>query len=363
MKNPSESERRDVPTLVARFGFEEWWQAHGDRAWEWFNVAFFVGGFLFDVVTVGGMLNGWKLAYIGLYAAGTAVCLVAKGRDWWPELAARIDYALHFCLGATFSALAVLYFRSAGHVWTFSTVLLLVALLIWNEWARGEADQTVVWGIYAVSLVMYVNVLLPFVAGTIASWLFYGSLFTALAALYSVRRVAGIPARAQQAAAAAAAGLALLYALGAIPPVPLVMKQNIACVNPDVGGGTYACRSARQDWPTWAGLRAPTVRYGPGDTVTVLSAVAAPTGLEATLEHRWQRFEEGEWSNYDRIELDMTGGRAAGWRFYSYKRNMLDGRWRVRTAVVGGAVLGDTEFDARSVPAGATPRRRRVTLD
>jgi hypothetical protein len=319
---------------------------------------YFACGVVFDAVTLGRELSIWMLSYVFAYALGVAVCMVIRARRWLEGWRDWVDGALHFCLGATFSALVVLYFRSATYLWSWLTVGLLVGVMVWNEYAaKGRPRRSLVWGVYAASLVMLLNFLLPFAFGTIASFWFYASLALAMGGLYGLRRVAQIPSLSLAASGVFTGLLAVLYLAGAIPPVPLVMRQNIACVNGQVSGGEYLCEGEPTGSLVRWGLASPRVRYEPGERVSVLSAVSAPDGISATLEHRWARWEGDAWKRYDTIEVQMTGGRDSGWRFYSYKRSVKPGRWRVTTAVPDGRVVGYLRFDLEKLEGDERPDR------
>ncbi len=324
---------------------------------------YFACGVVFDAVTLGRELSVWMLSYVFAYAAAVGLCMVVRARRWLERWREWVDGALHFCLGATFSALVVLYFRSATYLWSWATVGVLLGVMVWNEWAaKGRPKRSLVWAVYAASLVMLFNFLLPFVFGTVSSFWFYASLVVVMGTLYGLRHVARIPDLSLAASGAFTAGLAVLYLAGAIPPVPLVMRQNIACVDARSEGGEYVCEGEAPGLPVWMGLSAPTVRYEPGERVSVLTAVSAPEGVSTQLEHRWARRVDGEWRSYDTIEVQMRGGRDQGWRFYSYKRSVEPGRWRVTTAVPDGRVVGYLRFDLEEVDDADRLERETLKL-
>lgn len=335
-----------------------------DWFWKVASSLFFLGGFCFDALTLGRNVNLWTLGYVGVYAAGVALCMVALVHGWFDRRRDWIRYGMHFCLGATFSALVVLYFRSASHVWGLLTVLFLAALMVWNEFAsRGEPQKWLIWGIYACSLVMFFNFLLPYAIGSLSSWWFYASIAGVMSLLFALKPIARIPGRALGSSGAFSVVLVGLFWLGAIPPVPLVMKQNFPCVDARKAPGEYVCDSESPGVWTRLGLQHRTVRYKPGERVSLMSAVAAPGGVDARLEHRWYHWSDQKgWTLYDTIGVDLHGGRERGWRFYSHKRNMLPGLWRVDTAVPGGSVLSYRRFHAEPVDAETELRRHERKL-
>ena len=56
----------------------------------------------------------------------------------------------------------------------------------------------------------------------------------------------------------------------------------------------------------------------------------------------------------DEITYNITGGRDAGFRGYTYKSNMVAGRWEVNVLTLDGMVLGVINFTVshdNSVPS------------
>ncbi len=329
--------------------------------WSLASVLFFAGGFVLDALTIGRFVNLWTLSYVGLYALAVPALIglleLARFERWshW------LNWSLHFCLGAIFSALIVLYFRSVSHLPAGITVGLLMAAMIWNELAaRDRPARWLVWAIYAASLVMYANFLLPFAVGTISGWWFYGSL-AAVLCLLVLLFVGGLLPRAGLVSGAGLSGLlAALYVAGAIPPVPLVMKQSHICVDAEKTNGTYRCQTHAP--PGRLGLTTRTVPYRPGETVSAMTSVAAPRGVDARIAHRWYHWESDQWVLYDTVPVHLHGGRDEGWRFYSYKENMLPGYWRVETSLVDGSMLSYQVFKARPISKDTTLERRTFTL-
>ena len=72
-------------------------------------------------------------------------------------------------------------------------------------------------------------------------------------------------------------------------------------------------------------------------------SIRAPRGLHEQVWHRW--VQNGH--EVDRIALDILGGRAEGYRAWSYKRSFPAdprGQWRVEAITDGGQLIGRIEF-------------------
>lgn len=82
------------------------------------------------------------------------------------------------------------------------------------------------------------------------------------------------------------------------------------------------------------------------------TAVKAPRGLHEPIYHVW--LHNGK--EVDRIKLDITGGRASGYRAWSRKQNFPShavGKWQVKVVTESGQLIGLTRFTV--TPAKAEP--------
>jgi hypothetical protein len=332
----------------------------------WFPFAFFVGGFVFDVLTLGRVVTMLNLAVVSVYALGVAICLVVLPRlqadepeseepadpahsklgTVEPNKWARwMSFALNFCLGSLFSALVVVYFRSAGEWLTLLTVLGLFGAMIWNEFSHWDDSQRhLLWAIYCVSLVMLLNFLVPHLVGSLSPLWFYLSSAAGVGLIWGLCWLAGHSFRTVRVATVAGVVLVGLYTAKLVPPVPLVMKNSLVGADFKKADGEYTCLADEQGFLTDIGLDTPTVVWKPGGHVAVLTAIFAPKDVEADMEHRWSREVDGDWVHTDTIPFHLRGGRKDGWRMWSRKQRIVPGKWRVETAVKDGAVLGHETF-------------------
>lgn len=54
--------------------------------------------------------------------------------------------------------------------------------------------------------------------------------------------------------------------------------------------------------------------------------------------------QTGDWETSDKIEFEITGGRDGGYRGYSYKTNILEGKWKVDVTTNDDMILGRINF-------------------
>ncbi|HSQ41990.1 MAG TPA: DUF2914 domain-containing protein, partial [Fibrobacteraceae bacterium] len=280
------------------------------------------------------------------YWAAAFLALLFLGRNPGAAWQRRFTWVVQFCFGSLFSALVVFYFRSSGSLFTLISVAILVILLLLNEALKDRYERLgLSWSIFCLSGTMFLNFLVPHLVHSVGTIWFVLSTLLGFLPIYVLWKLSHRSATALLAPLAVSVGIFGFWALDLLPPVPLVMKQNIVCRNFEHQGGDYTCLAPQQGFLVRMGLADFKIYQGDEPTF-VLSSVFAPTQVTADLEHRWEKLDEvkNEWKDYGRVPFHMQGGRAAGWRLYSNKQTLEPGYWRVQTAVRDGAVVGYTEF-------------------
>lgn len=311
---------------------------HVERARAYAPFTAFVGGFVFDILTLRGPLNWLNLGALGAYALLVSVLLILQARGAFEKWAKWLSYATQFGLGALFSAMVVLYFKSSHQLFSFLFVMILFCGMVANEFLHKDKRlREIIWGIYAVSLAMLLNFVIPYALDSVRPVYFYLSTAMALGLVVVVWLLAGRIKQLLRGPLISVGILVGVYAIGLIPPVPLVMKNGLVCT--DFIKAEYSCAPDAQGFSQKLGA-APVVTKDSGDAVYVLTAVAAPKGAHAVLEHRWFQEVEGSWQARDVMTFEIKGGRKDGWRFWSRKRYARPGYWKVETALKGGNVLG-----------------------
>lgn len=367
-KNARGSLGQYYESLDARWALK----ARTERVRRWMPFLFFVGGFLFDILTLGRVVTMLNIVVVALYALGAGVFLVILGRfgptgtalakvaSDEPEPSQEkwlrwCGFAFNFCLGSLFSALVVVYFKSAGEWLTLLTVFLLFGGMVFNEFANlTDSQRHLSWAIYCVSLVMLFNFVVPHLVGSVSAWWFYISTALAVSAVYGLCKLAGHGFRMVRVATVASLVLVAFFVLGWIPPVPLVLKNTLIGRDYKKIDHEYTCMVDEQSLMVKLGLAAPTIAWQPGERVDVLTAIFAPKQVEVDMEHRWFHEVQGTWKLTDTIPFHMRGGRQKGWRMHSAKRHLSPGRWKVETALAEGTGLG---YETFFIEESDAPRR------
>lgn len=334
----------------------------------WAPPSAFVGGFAFDLATLGREVNAINLIVLSAYAGIVFLGLWLRNQGVSDKVKRSATFVLHFALGAVFSALVILYFKSTGSIATFLVVLALAAAMVGNEFLQHKDNQReLIWGVYTVSLVMLLNFLIPHIVKSVSAWWFVISTGLGLAAIYGLRRLVDAPLKAVRLATSFVAVLVVLFFAGLIPPVPLILEHGLEGTGfkkvATDDGTEYTIEKEPDSFLESFGLTTRDIAWRKGERLYVLTAISAPSDVEVELEHRWFEQTDDGWKARDTHSFSIEGGRKDGWRWYSYKSHIKKaGRWRVETALRGGAVLGYQKFDVVEVSDADYPVKVREAL-
>lgn len=334
----------------------------------------FFGGFLWDALTLGRAVGPLDLAILAGYLAAAAGILWYLGRraalagnaiapppaevsggaqppalvppeaPWWRESGPYL--LLQFFFGGLFSALFIFYFKSSSHLPALLWALGLGALLVANEFLEDRYRRfTLTWALFGLCAMLLLNFVVPHLVGSIAGfWFLLSTLAGAGLAHWLRAKTPGRPGRIKP-MWMVAAGLLLAYALHILPPVPLVKKDIQVGHALGKAAGKYWLQ--REQAPWWVFWRRYTgeLHLAPGEPIYCVSAVFAPTGLNARLYHRWQHYDAARgWTTHSRIGFTLAGGRAGGYRGYTYKRNLAHGEWKVAVETEDGRTVAIHHF-------------------
>ena len=331
-----------------------------------YPLAAFFGGFIADALTLGQRvtpLDFWRLGGFLLGAAVFALWLAWRGtrrkeppvpaadlRGHVARLTWQAPYLLmQFFFGGIFSALFILYFKSSGHLGSWLTAAILGALLVANEFAGDRYGRrfTLTWSLFALNAILLFNFLLPHLAGSLDPLWFYASTLAGALLASLLRGVApGRPGRIRPAWGIAGALLAAWH-LGMIAPVPLV-KRDMAVGHDFVQtGGRFLLQVERAPWWQFWRDHSATVQVAEGARLYGVTAVFAPLGVAAELEHRWEFREVGGWRQVYRDRFRSIGGRERGFRGYSWVLDPKPGEWRFTVATGDGRTIGILQVQVR----------------
>ena len=347
----------------------------------------FLGGFSWDSMTIGSKVYGsdlvilflyYLLALVSIYFIATRISVESKNmdsgesiygedsdveihqnffskiknREWSSSWIERLTCVVQFCFGNLYSALVICYFKSSGSIASFAIVMILAALLVGNEFLKEKYEN---FGICLAFLcllgTMFFNFLIPhLVHGMGPFWFFLSTLLSAVVCYLLWTKSSPDYSRQKRflvAPIAICLVLFIAYLANWIAPVPLVLKQQIVCKN--FNRETYSCDVDKLDFWQRVGFKGETIHKDEGDEVYFMSSVYAPAELKAPIEFRWY-YKEPSTNKFkltDKItssRMVVRGGRDAGYRSYSKKKNIPPGTYKVETAYKDGAVIGAKTF-------------------
>lgn len=273
-----------------------------------FEAAFFMAGFLFDMLLLHRIDSVPLLIHQGVYVVLAAVLIGVDHRihvagkepeGRWRKLAGYRTWVIHFLLGTVLNAFVVFYFRATS-VYSVSSLFmaLLLAVLFLNELPRFRARGPVV-RVALLSFVVtsYGAYLFPLIAGRLAWWLFLPAVAVgagATAGLWKLyRRFTHDPnwtfGRAVVPGLVVQVALVGLYAARLMPPVPLSLK-SIGIYHsveraPEQKG--YRVRYvAASRWKFWVD-DAVEFPAREGDKAHAFVAVFAPKGFRDEIRFQW----------------------------------------------------------------------------
>jgi len=329
------------------------------------NIALFLGGFLFDCVTIRRIDSwldiGFQLFYLGVLGA----LLVFQSREahgiWHPPafISSLWKYnvgVLHFLYGGLLNNYVILYFRSSSGARPFVFFLLLMILLIINEmpYIRRFGHRMRL-GLYTFCLATFMIFFVPIMAGRMGMTVFVLSLLICGAIIWWV---AGrlIPERVEKElrmrlfipAAGVLGIIFVLYFLRLIPPVPLsVQSQGIYHSIEKTNTGYELAYLKPPLYLFWKSDSRP-FRFRKGDLLYYWVSIFAPRNFRHRVLIRTEYFDlrSGKFVTSDTIPLNVVGGRDRGFRGFIMKSNYQAGRWRISSETEDGRTIGFVDFDA-----------------
>ena len=327
------------------------------------EVAFFIGGFVFDIILIDapdaifGIVQ--QVGYLLAIALLIHFELLFRLRKWRPGKWVRKvwtwrNLALHFCLGSLLNLYSLFYIKSAS---VFSSVIflaLMIAFILGNELPivkRAKVSAKV--GLYAICLFSCFSILYPILFGFVGWIPFIFSVITTLLLFAGHLKLLArsIADRFMLTRAVAAPVVSVMiafvvfYALGWIPPVPLSVKEQGIYHGVEKQGDKVLLSFEKTWWKFWQ-TSDTEFRAEIGDKIYFYAQVYSPTRISDQVAIRWlQKDKNGKWQVSDRIPMSIHGGREEGFRGFAYKGNYTPGEWQVRVETSSGIEISRLYFD------------------
>lgn len=326
------------------------------------DIAVFLAGFAFDFFTLSD-IDDWisitqQIVYLALIGAILYFeFLESNGLLTVRERLKRVwqyrRFAIHFFLGSLLSLYSLFFLKSSSLFSTGIFTLILVALLIANEFKRVQkSDVDLKIGLFVVCLFSFYSILFPILLGFVGLLPFSLSLLATSATIALIfwflrKRVLERNFLLRRLVAPGAGTLSILlifYLFGWIPPVPLSVEELGIYHGVEKTGNQYVLSHERPAWKFWQTADAEFLAE-PGDKIFVFTRIFSPARFsDSVIVHWMYKDPRRGWQSTDRIPMRITGGRKGGYRGFAVKQNYAPGDWRVSIETTDGREIGRTYF-------------------
>lgn len=352
--------------------------------------AFFVVGFLFDILTLSRIDDWLSIVQQAVYLFIIIQILKCKtleaGGIWRPsEKFAKLwnysDEALHFILGSLLSLYTLFYFVSSSLATSFLFMAVIFTLLIANELPQFQRKGLILkYTLLSVCLFSFLFIIVPTTLGFIGLIPFLTALIIGLALPFALYR--NLQAKNLQGLdlkktiimpSASVAGLLLfLYLVKLLPPIPLSIqyigiyhqiekiKSPAPAGVPTASGETrFLLKYDRPFWKIWQN-GAQDFTAEPGDKIHCFVRIFAPVNFKDKIIYHWLKKYPDGWQTMDKIPNEISGGRSEGFRGFAIKSNFEPGEWRVQVETINGQEIGRIGFHVSLEPTKNLAREFKI---
>ena len=341
--------------------FREWVREHQKYA----PVIFFISGFGWDSATLGRIDMLLDRVILGSYLLGASLFIymfnVADDGKWKNTMLEKVEeyfpLAIQFFFGGLCSAFVVYYFRSVSFSKSLTFFVVLIFMLVGNEFLdKRISNKYLQFSSYFLVNFTFFTFFIPVVMKMMNTWVFL------LSGLVSLGTTVGLIVFIYKTSPSTrkeihegkmlgmVAGIYLLingfYFMNLIPPVPLALETGIVAHNVEKVDGSYEVTYEQSPWYNfWIKNRSEFVHEA-GTPIYVFTSIFAPSELNKKITHRWKWYSPNteDWEEIDEIGYQITGGRDEGYRGFTFKNNIMPGKWKVDVITEEGRVLGIINF-------------------
>ncbi|MFB9051571.1 DUF2914 domain-containing protein [Formosa undariae] len=329
-------------------------------------ILFFIGGFIFDTLTLGRIDRLYDLSVLCLHMTSLSITLylfnLVDDGTWKNTFLERFEIyfplVIQFFFGGLSSAYVVYFSRSVSLSRTASFFIILVVLLFANEFLKKRiSNKYLQFSIYYFISFTFFSFMIPVFIRQMSPTIFIISGVVSLACtlLLITFIYRKSPSTRAEIHLGKLTGIIIsiyilintFYFFKLIPPVPLALQTGIVAHNIVAENGKYVVTyEEKKEFVFWRDHSSKFI-HNPNEPVYVFSSIFAPTALKKSIIHRWEWYDEKseEWIVSDNIKYDITGGRNDGYRGYTYKRNIKSGLWRVEVLTEEELLLGVIDFE------------------
>lgn len=329
-------------------------------------IIFFIGGFIFDTLTLGRIDRTYDLTVLCLHMTSLSITLylynLADDGKWKNTFLERYEeyfpLAIQFFFGGLSSAYVIYFSRSVSLSKTASFFVILVLLFMANEFLKKRiSNKYLQFGVYFFISFTFFAFMIPVFIKELNTGVFLisGAVSLATTLILLIFIYGKSPSTRSEIKLwkmifiilAIYVVINLFYFLKLIPPVPLALDKGIVAHDISMNNNTYLVTYESEDSYVFWRRHKVNFSYTPGENIYIFSSIFAPTNLKESIFHRWRWHNEttNSWENVEDIGYEITGGRDGGYRGYTFKNNVKPGKWEVQVLTEEEQVLGVIGFN------------------
>jgi hypothetical protein len=322
-------------------------------------------GFVFDAVTLKRVDTLWENLWIfgHIIIVGLFIALIhiqenepgdeknpGKKHFWYVNI-------LQFFFGGLLSTYLVFYFRSADIFVTWPFILLLVIAFIANESLKRDYIRfSFQISLFFLSIYSFAIFLIPVILHKIGPWIFllsgvisliFIALFILILFYFTKEKFTASKKIVFSLVISIFALVNFMYFTNLIPPIPLSLKDaDVYHSIQKNQAGNYDATYEDFGWKKYFKLYQD-FNKTQGDTIYAYSAIFSPKNLNLNIIHEWEHYDpiKRKWSVETIVTLPVTGGRDGGFRTYSMRSSLENGKWRVNVKTELGQTIGRIRFN------------------
>jgi hypothetical protein len=338
------------------------------------DIAFFLGGFIFDVLTLSDVDDPLSIVQqiVYLFIIGTILFYDFLNTHGLIKVSERVNkyweyrnLAVHFLLGSLLSVYSLFFLKSASIFSSVVFVVLIMGVMVANELKsvqKAAVDLKV--GLYVICLFAFFSMTIPVLLGFVGVTTFLLSLALTGVVIYGafillnkkvdnkklLLRTLALPGF-------SVLGLFLiLYFVGWIPPVPLSVQNMGIYHNIEKADGTYLLSHENPSWRFWKNGDQDFLAE-PGDKIYFFAQIYSPARFsDSVIVHWYYNDPRQGWMSTDKVPMRISGGRKNGFRGFAVKQNFAEGEGRISVETTDGREIGRIYFNVIKSPVSSENR-------
>ncbi len=328
------------------------------------NIYFFIGGIIFDVVTLSEIDSLASISQQIFYISSVGLLLYFDFLSRYSAFEIKSerlkkvwvyrDAIIHFLMGGMLNLYSLFFLKSASFMSSFVFLGFMLGMIVANELQIVKENKiSLKIALYFICVFSFFAILYPLSLGFVGYVPFSLAFVSTLFFVYFVYKilVKKIPDRKVLGRSLVLPSLTIInlfllfYVMGWIPPVPLSVQELGIYHNVEKSEyGEYVLYSEKEWYKFWQSgdqefLAEPT------DSIFVFVRIFSPARFNDSVTLHWQLHNEKRgWLTTDKIRMNISGGRKDGYRGYAFKQNYQEGNWRVLVETNDGHEIGRQSF-------------------